>query len=167
MSIDQDLAKIARQEQELQFARLDEALAWDLGVIMRQMAVERSAPVVIEIRRFGQPLFFTALAGTTPDNVDWVRRKANVVARFLRSSYAMGLSLQKDSTTLQARFGLADVDYAAHGGSFPIVLATVGAIGSITVSGLPQREDHEFVVEALSGFLARDYSALALPPGDR
>ena len=52
------------------------------------IALERGLTLVIDVRRFGQPLFYAALDGTTPDNVEWVRRKSNVVARFHRSSYA-------------------------------------------------------------------------------
>jgi uncharacterized protein (UPF0303 family) len=34
----------------------------------------------------------------------------------------------------------------------------------VTVSGLPQREDHSFVVEALCLVTGRDYATLRLPP---
>ncbi|WP_418605263.1 heme-binding protein [Georgenia sp. SUBG003] len=45
--------------------------------------------------------------------------------------------------------------YAAHGGVFPLVLRRGGALlGAVGVSGLPQREDHAFVVEQLRAFLA-------------
>ena len=93
MGLQEDLAQVALQERALQFPRFDEVMAWELGKQVRALAVERDLPVVIDVRRFGQPLFYTALAGTTPDNVEWVRKKINVVARFHRSSYGVGLNL--------------------------------------------------------------------------
>ena len=39
--------------------------------------------------------------------------------------------------------------YAAHGGSFPVYVADVGAVATVTVSGLPQVQDHNLVVQAL------------------
>jgi uncharacterized protein (UPF0303 family) len=126
------------------------------------MARDRTLPVVIDIRRFGQPLFYTALEGTTPDNVEWVRRKSNLVARLHRSSYAIGLGLKAKNETLLEKYGMPVADYAAHGGSFPLIAAGAGVVGSVTVSGLPQRDDHELVVEALCALLGRDHKALRL-----
>jgi uncharacterized protein (UPF0303 family) len=126
------------------------------------MAEERGLAVVVDVRRFGQPLFYAALEGTTPDNAEWVRRKSNVVARFHRSSYAIGLKLNAKNETLTEQQGLPLADYATHGGSFPLATAESGVIGSVTVSGLPQRADHELVVEALCGLLGRDYAELRL-----
>jgi uncharacterized protein (UPF0303 family) len=40
------------------------------------MAEERGLSLVIDVRRFGQPLFYSALEGTTPDNPEWVRQRA-------------------------------------------------------------------------------------------
>src|SRR5271155_3407387 len=100
MSIADDLARIALQEKELQFASFDEETAWRLGGHVRALAVARKLSLVVDVRRFGQPLFLSALAGTTPDNVEWVRRKGNVVARFHRSSYAIGLALKEAKSTL-------------------------------------------------------------------
>jgi uncharacterized protein (UPF0303 family) len=85
-----------------------------------------------------------------------------VVARFHRSSYGVGLSLKAKNETLLEKFGLAVADYAAHGGSFPLTVAQAGVVGSVTVSGLPQRADHELVVEALCAELERDYAELRL-----
>jgi uncharacterized protein (UPF0303 family) len=162
MSISDDLARIAFQEQELQFASFDEETAWRLGSRLRAMAVAREFKIVIDVRRFGQPLFYTALAGTVPDNVDWVRRKSNVTARFLRSSYAIGLEMEAKQSNLFDRYGLAVSEYASHGGCFPIRVVQAGVIGSVTVSGVPQRADHELAVEGIWGELGRDYAGLRL-----
>jgi uncharacterized protein (UPF0303 family) len=111
----------------------------------------------------GIPIFYTALPGTTADNPEWARRKANLVARLSRSSYAIGLALKARNTNLQEKYGLPAADYASHGGAFPIALAGTGVIGSVTVSGLPQRDDHELVVEALCLERNRQYADLRLP----
>lgn len=163
MSLTDDLALIARQEAALQFPRFNEENAWQLGTRLRQMAVARKHTLVIDVRRFGHPLFYCALPGTSPDNPVWAQRKSNTVARFHRSSYYMGLELQLKGTNLLDRFGLSLNECAAHGGSFPITLAGTGVIGAVTVSGLPQREDHQFVVEALCAETGHDFAPLQLP----
>lgn len=162
MGLAEDLEQIATQERTLVFPQFDEDTAWKLGVLLRGLAAERKIPVVIDVRRFGQPLFYAALAETTPDNIDWVRRKSNVVARFHRSSYAVGIREKMKSESLIEGQGLALADYATHGGSFPIAVAGAGVVGSVTVSGLPQRADHELAIEALCMLLGHDYAALRL-----
>ena len=162
MPIADDLARIALQEQELQFASFDEETAWRLGSRVRSFAVARKLVLVVDVRRFGQPLFYSALPGTTPDNVEWVRRKGNVTARFYRSSYAMKLELEQKSSNLLERYGLPLADYAAHGGCFPLRVLGAGVIGSITISGLPDRADHQLAVEALCAELDRPFATLRL-----
>lgn len=166
LSINDDLAKLAMQEQALVLSHFDNELAWRIGTALRNFALQRKFAVVIDIRRFGQPLFYCALEGTTPNNSEWVRRKSNVVAHFLRSSYAVGLDLRQKKTDLLEKHGLPLSDYAAHGGSFPIRVEHAGVVGSVTVSGLPQRDDHELVVEALCVEIQQDYGSLRLLPQD-
>ncbi|HEV2326405.1 MAG TPA: heme-degrading domain-containing protein [Terracidiphilus sp.] len=163
MGVAEDLTCVTLQERELRLPRFDPEVAWELGTRLRTMAVERGLAIVIDVRRFNQPLFYAALEGTTPDNPEWVRRKSNVVARYHRSSYGMGLNLKLKGQTLEER-GHSTADFAAHGGSFPIHLEAAGILGSVTVSGLPQRADHELVVEALCAHLGRDYESLKLGP---
>jgi uncharacterized protein (UPF0303 family) len=162
MPIADDLARIKVQEQELQFATFDEDTAWRVGTRLRALAVARKLQLVVDVRRVAQPLFYMALPGTTPDNVEWVRRKSNVALRFHRSSYAIGLDMEQKGSNLFERYGLPVADYASHGGSFPLRVLHVGVIGAVTVSGLPQRADHELAVEALCGELDRDYNTLRL-----
>jgi len=164
MALNEDLEKIATQERELRLPRLDAQTAWELGSRIRTLATDRGLSLVIDVRRFGQPLFYSALDGTTADNAEWVRRKSNVVARFHRSSYAVGITLKVKGTTLVERYGLPVADYAADGGSFPLIVENAGIVGSVTVSGLPQRDDHNLVVEALCAHLGRDFEGLKLGP---
>jgi uncharacterized protein (UPF0303 family) len=163
MGLSEDLQRVALQEQELQLPRLDARLAWELGTQLRRLAEERALAVVIDVRRFGQTLFYVAMEGATPDNAEWVRRKSNVVARYYRSSYGLGLSLKAKNQKLEEK-GLPLADFAAHGGSFPLRVAGAGVVGSVTVSGLAQRADHELVVEALCGLLGRNFAELRLGP---
>lgn len=164
MGLSEDLEQIAVQERELVLPQFSAKTAWELGVRLWIMASERNLPVTIDIRRFGQPLFYAALDGTSPDNVDWIRRKSNVVARFHRSSYAIGLKEKLKNETQRESQGLPIADFATHGGSFPLIVTGAGIIGSATVSGLPQRKDHELVVEALCALLGRNYGQLKLAP---
>jgi uncharacterized protein (UPF0303 family) len=166
LSINDDLAKLALQEQALALLHFDCDIAWRIGTTLRDLAIQRKFEVVIDVRRFGQPLFYCALQGSTPANQDWVRRKSNVVARFFRSSYAVGLDLRQKKTDLLEKHGLPFADYAAHGGSVPIRVENSGVVGSVTVSGLPQRDDHELVVEALCLESRQDYARLRLAPQD-
>jgi uncharacterized protein (UPF0303 family) len=162
MNLNDDLDRIALQESELVLPRFDTDIAWELGRTIRGLANKRGFAVVVDVRRFGQQLFYAALDGTTPDNAEWVRRKNNVVARFHRSSYAVGLKAQLKGENIYEAQGLSLADYCTHGGAFPLAVENVGIVGSATVSGLPQRDDHELVVEALCILLGRDFAALRL-----
>ena len=164
MGLEQDIAQIARQETELCFASFSEQDAWALGSLMRHAAVERALPFVIDIRIGSRPLFYTALPGTTPENPDWVRRKVNTVYRFHKSSYRVGREHALQKKPFDASRGMDPMDFAPAGGGFPINLTGTGVVGAVTVSGVPQREDHGFVVEMLCRFLGKDHAALALGP---
>ena len=56
-------------------------------------------------------------------------------------------------TTLAERYGLNLRDYAAFGGSVPLYLTSGCQIGSVTVSGAPQRDDHNLVLGTLREML--------------
>jgi uncharacterized protein (UPF0303 family) len=164
MVINDDLQKLALQEQRLRFAKFTEDTAWEIGTKLRSLAETRKLPIVIDIRLANRQLFHLALPGCTPDNPEWVRRKSNVVLRYLKSSYRMGRELAAKNDTLDQHRGVSPLDYAAHGGSFPIHVEGAGIIGAITVSGLPQREDHNLVVEVLAAVLDQPLDGLALGP---
>ena len=167
MSIVTDIEKIKQQELTLRFEHFSEADAWALGSQMREAATALKHPFVIDIRVAGRKLFYTALPGTTPANESWVQRKINVVMRLHKSSYRVGRELAENGRQLDESQGVLPIDYATHGGSFPIAIKNVGVVGTITVSGIPQRDDHNFVVEHICRYLKLDHKMLALGPEEK
>ncbi|UFR04274.1 heme-degrading domain-containing protein [Streptomyces sp. Go40/10] len=147
--------ELQAQQRRLVFDRFTHEDAWALGSLLVELARERQAPVAIDIHRAGQQLFHAALPGSTPDNDAWIARKRRVVERYGAPSYLVGARFRAKGTTFEESSRLDPDTYAAHGGSFPITVEGAGVIGAVTVSGLPQLEDHRFVVEALEVFLDR------------
>lgn len=162
MNIEQDIAQIVRQEQRLQFTQFDAETAWILGSRLREIAKERNLSIVIDIQVNNHQLFHAAMNGVTPNNADWVRRKRNLVQHYHCSSYLMKLRLQHQKAALEDKTGLDVRDLAAAGGSFPILLKGCGCIGTITVSGLAQREDHKLVVSVIADYLNSPLAEIAL-----
>jgi uncharacterized protein (UPF0303 family) len=148
------IASLEAQEEQLVFARFSNADAWRLGSAMAAAAIERALPVTIDIRRHGQQLFHVALPGTTAENDSWIDRKVNVVNRFAAASYLVGRRLEARGIALDEAMGVEPRLFAAHGGAFPIRIRDVGVVGTVTVSGLPQADDHAFVTEMIGVFLS-------------
>ncbi|MEU9206896.1 heme-degrading domain-containing protein [Streptomyces sp. NPDC048415] len=146
--------ELEAQERRLVLRQFTFDDAWALGTLLVELARERQAPVAIDIRRAGQQLFHAALPGSTPDNDAWIDRKRRVVERYGSSSYLVGTRFRAKGTTFEESSRLDPDTYAAHGGSFPITVEGAGVIGAVTVSGLPQLQDHRLVVEALEQFMA-------------
>jgi uncharacterized protein (UPF0303 family) len=147
------LEELAAQEARLVFERFDDDTAWAVGVALRDAARAAGAPVAISIRRNGQRLFHAALPGATADNDGWLERKSAVVDRYGRSSLRVGEEFRAAGKTFEESSRLDPGAHAAHGGAFPVIVRDVGCVGTIAVSGLPQREDHRLVVETLETFL--------------
>jgi uncharacterized protein (UPF0303 family) len=146
------VGRLEQQERDLIFTRFDYADAWRLGSLLVELATGRALPVAIDIRRGRQQLFHAALAGSAADNDAWIERKVRVVERFGASSYLVGRRLAGKGQALDASQGVDPARFAAHGGAFPVRLVGAGVIGVVTVSGLPQAEDHALVVEAIERF---------------
>ncbi len=166
MGVADDIETIAVQERLLVFSSFDEATAFELGSAIRERALAEDLGIVIDIRTFDRPLFYAALPGSTGSNPDWARRKINVVRRFLKSTYRMVLEQQRPDRTFKPGEGIAVSDYVLAGGGFPITVNGAGVIGAIAVSGLPEREDHNVVVDALCDHLGIARGDVALEPDE-
>lgn len=147
------LEQLLQEEQELQFAKFSEEDAWNLGSQLVELARSRHLPVTIDITRGTHQLFHAALRGTSPDNDEWVKRKVRLVYRFGHSSFYVGQVLRSKGKTIEQSYLVSESDYAPHGGCFPIIVKNTGIVGTVTVSGLPQEEDHKLVVEAIRKYL--------------
>ena len=151
--VESTLAALLAEEERLSFVHFDHDTAWNLGSAMRAQALAEELPIVISIRRNGQRLFHTALPGSAADNDTWIDRKSAVVDRYGHSSYYVGCLHRSKGGDFDVDARLDVNLFAAHGGAFPMTIRGTGPVGVIAVSGLPQVEDHQFVVNALERFL--------------
>ncbi|ORE03831.1 hypothetical protein BCV72DRAFT_314339 [Rhizopus microsporus var. microsporus] len=145
---------ILLQEEKCQFDSFTSQDALDLGLLLIENAKPFKRPVVVDITLNGHQLFHYAMQGTNKDNDEWVRRKSNTVNRFNHSSYYVGRHLANQGKTLEEKYFVDEKDYATHGGSFPLTIKNVGVVGTITVSGLAQEDDHNLVANSIQEFLA-------------
>ncbi len=148
-----DLKELLEQEQRLQFRQFDHQTAWELGSLLKRNAEQLGVAVAIDIRINGFNLFRYAMQGTSADNLAWIERKTNVVNRYGHSSWYMGQYYQAKGKTIEQSSLVKLEEFAPYGGSFPIRLHGCGVVGSITVSGLPQYEDHLLVTNTIAEYL--------------
>jgi uncharacterized protein (UPF0303 family) len=164
MAVAEDIETIKRQEAALVFPAFDEAVAFAIGSAIRDRALAENLPIIVDVRTFDRPLFYAAMPGSNASNPDWARRKINVVRRFLKSTYRMVLEQQRPDRSFKPGEGLDIADYVLAGGGFPVAVKGAGVIGVIAVSGLPEREDHGVVVDAICAHLGLDKRELTLAP---
>jgi uncharacterized protein (UPF0303 family) len=154
------LDTIRRQEQALQFTSFDNDAALAIGNRIVEMAKADKVAVTVDVTVNRNPLFFHAMAGTSANNVDWIRRKSNLVNRTGHASFFVHTEAVNAGRDFDNLPTFDPKDYAAHGGSFPIVVKGTGQIGTITVSGLAGVDDHAMVVRALKWYLKADDVAI-------
>ncbi len=150
-----ELEMLLTQEKELVLTRFTDSDAWALGSWIMKTARERELPIAIDIVRHGHRLFHFAFDGASPDNEQWIKRKAALVDRVGHSSFYVGRELASRGETIEESMLISERDFGPHGGAFPLILKNVGPVGHVAVSGLPQEQDHALVVEALRAHIAR------------
>ena len=151
--MEETLKNLLQEEIELQFACFNEDTAWEIGSQLVTRAVRENLPITIDITRAGHQLFHVSRPGTSPDNDEWVKRKVRLVMRVGHSSFYIGQKLKSEGKRIEEALLLPEGDFAPHGGCFPIIVKGTGMIGTITVSGLAQEEDHRLVVETIRAYL--------------
>jgi uncharacterized protein (UPF0303 family) len=147
------IARIEGVVSELQLPHFTKDDSLNLGLLLVERGKSRRLPIAIDNTKGDQVLFHVALDGATPDNEHWIRAKQRAAARYEIPSLLVGLRARRGGGRIEDEGWYDESRYAAHGGSFPVYVAGVGAVATVTVSGLPQQQDHDLVVEALREIL--------------
>lgn len=147
------LEQLLQEEQDLQFTSFNEDSAWEIGSWLVDYGKTNNLPITIDIMRGQQQVFHASRPGASADNDEWVKRKVRLVNRFGHSSFYIGQALKHKGKTIEQSYLIPESEYAPHGGCFPIIVKGTGMVGTITVSGLPQEEDHKLVVLAIKTYL--------------
>jgi uncharacterized protein (UPF0303 family) len=155
MSLENLLEQLESEHENLRFAAFTFEDALAIGLDLVNVGRQGSLPIAVDISLNQQVLFHAALPGSAVDNDHWVIRKNRVVGRFFRSSLYIATQLRRKGKSIEEVYGLPSVDYAPYGGAVPIFITGVGVVGTITVSGLPDQEDHQMVVDAIRRHLSQ------------
>lgn len=147
-----ELEKLLNEEKQMVFTSFDEDTAFKLGQKIIGNA-EAYGAVSVQIVRNDQLLFYYSMKGTSIDNQKWCERKSNVVKRFNHSSLYMKLKYQKRNLDFSSYLNLDTDIYQAKGGSVPLLIKGCGNVGSVSVSGLEERNDHKLVVDSIIEFI--------------
>jgi uncharacterized protein (UPF0303 family) len=148
----QELAAMLLEEEELQFRAFTNDTALRLGLLFADIAGREGNPSLSTSPATGR-CCSTMPCGTSADNDAWIEQK-RVVDHYGHSSFYIGTLYASQGVTFEQKSRLDPGRYAAAGGCFPVIVRNVGPVGTVSVSGLPQAEDHELVVRILRQFLA-------------
>lgn len=146
--------QLAAELAELELPSFSPAEAVALGLLATERAISEQLAIVIEVHHLGRLAYRAALPGSLPDSDDWIARKRRVVERYHRSTLATKVKYQERGSTFNESTGLSEQEYAAHGGGMPIIVAGVGVVGGFYASGLPEVDDHRFLVSCLRDLTA-------------
>lgn len=149
------IADLVAEQEELQFPAFDASTAWAVGAHIQARAATEKMPIVFEVSKGGQRLFYCAMPGSPPDGAAWVHRKRSVVERFHKSSLLMKLDADRTGRPLLQRYVLSPDDYCSSGGGVPVMVKGTGCVGVVAVSGLTQFDDHKLAAEAIRAAIAR------------
>ena len=130
------------------FDHFDEFDAHALGEAIYADAHLLKLPIVIDIRADDTPLYSVMLAGATEENFDWARRKRNLTLLTKLPSWDHGQNREAGNDIID-ELGLDVNEYASHGGCIPVFLVDGKLVATVTVSGLPQKDDHDLVLKHL------------------
>jgi len=152
---DATIEELEAEFEELQLPGFSFGDAWVLGQDLVAEGLQASLPIAVDVTLSDQVLFHAGLPGSSPDNDRWIARKARVAQRFHRSSLYIAALLRRSGKSIEEQYGIPEAEYAPYGGAVAIRVRGVGVVGTVTVSGLADQEDHRMAAGALRRHLAR------------
>jgi len=145
---------LLEEEEVLKLASLTNNDALEIGEIATTIGKQRKLPVAIEVRIGEWVVFHASLEGSKPENDWWIGKKSRVVMMKQHSTMYERVLAEELGIDWYKENKVGDDTHAIHGGALPLITPS-GFAGILTISGLPQVEDHLFAIEVLTEFLAR------------
>ncbi|WGH76165.1 heme-binding protein [Tenacibaculum tangerinum] len=136
---------------KIELTKFNNEVALQMGLAIVEFAKKQNQHIAISVERLHYTVFLFVDDTLCSDNLNWLRRKANVAKRFEESSLRVKHDLTNGNMTLKETFALNPKDFLAKGGAIPIFVKDAGMIAFISVSGLKDEEDHKIIVDALKG----------------
>jgi len=145
---------LLKEEKILKLSSLTNTDAIEIGEIATTLGNQRKVPIAIQVRIGDWIVFHASLEGSKPENDRWINRKVAVVMLKKHSTMYERVSAEERGVDWHKENNVQDETHAIHGGALPLI-TDEGFRGILSISGLPQVEDHLFAVEVLTEFLAR------------
>ena len=141
--------ELLQQEALLEMSSFGVTEALEVGDFANVLGTKRNLPVAIEVRIGDWVIYHASLPGSSPQNQEWLDRKARVVSLKHHSTLYERVSSEERGVDWYKENNLTEELYAIHGGGLPIIVKNYGLAGTLLVSGLPQLDDHKFGVDVL------------------
>lgn len=146
---------LARQEKTLVFGKFDQEDAVAVGLKLFEKAKAEGKRIAVHISLNRRDMFHLSMDGCAPDNDVWLRKKENMVYRFLQSSFSTVTFCEMMGTNVFDFYALDAESYVGAGGGFPVNVEGAGCVGAICCGGMMPHEDHQIIVDVLTEYLGK------------
>ena len=155
------LSKIEEQERELVFDSFDNSDAFEIGLLIIELAGNKyKQAVAVSIEIDNDIVFSHMMRGTYLENKVWIKRKTNVSKITKTSSLYSCVEIEHNGVKSKW-LGRKD-SFAVCGGCWPVKTRKEQTYAYISVSGLEHYLDHQIIVDAVSFFLDRKTETISI-----
>lgn len=153
--IEDRLQCLAAEEASLVFDEFTQEDAVAIGLKIYEKAREKGKSIALHISINRRDVFHLSMDGCAPDNDIWLRKKENMVYRFLQSSFRTVTFCEMMDTNVFAFYSIDPNKYVGAAGGFPIAVKGAGCVGAICTGGQMPPQDHQLIVDVLKEYLKK------------